>query len=65
MAAIMPAMRETARTSPFFKDAEEIRLSGVGLLKYTVPTAMAVRTVCALAETDTMCAEPEEVRCGR
>lgn len=60
----MPATRLTARTSPFLRDAELIRLSGVGLLKCTVPTAMAVRMVWALEETETMCAEPEEVRCG-
>lgn len=34
-------------------------------MKWTVPTAVAVRVVCALADTLTMCAEPVDVRWGR
>ena len=61
----MPAMRETPRTSPFLRLLLRMRESGVALEKYMVPTAMAVRTVWALAETLTMCADPEAVRWGR
>lgn len=64
-AAMMPAIRDVPRTSPFFKLFERINWRGVGLVKYTVPTAMAVRVVCCLFETLTMCAEPEAVRWGR
>ena len=63
-AAMIPAMRDTLSTSPFLSELLRMRDRGVGFEKYTVPIAMAVRTVCALKETDTMCAEPAGVRCG-
>ena len=61
----MPAMREVDRTSPFLLLFERMRRRGVGFVKDTVPMAMAVRVVCSLVETETMCAEPVGVRWGR
>lgn len=50
----MPAMRATARTSPFLR--ELLRMSGraVGLEKWRVQTATAVRDVGDLWEIGTM-----------
>ena len=44
-AAMMPAMRDTERTSPFLLEAERMRERAVGFEKWTVPVAMAVRMV--------------------
>ncbi|KAE8821909.1 hypothetical protein HRS9139_10572 [Pyrenophora teres f. teres] len=62
---MMPAMRDTPSTSPFFALFERMRARGVGLVKETVPTAMAVRMVLVLVEMETMWAEPVLVRWGR
>ena len=42
-----------------------MRERGVGFVKWTEPMAMAVRMVCCFVDTDTICADPEEVRCGK
>jgi len=64
LAAMMPAMRETERTSPFFSAAVLMRRKVSGDEKRARPTAMARRVVCAFGETLTMCAVPVGVRCG-
>lgn len=43
---------------------EAISSAGVGLENMTRPLAIAVRWVEGLAETETMCAAPDVVRCG-
>ncbi len=44
---------------------ERISDTAVGFEKWSVHTAVAEREVTSLAEMETMCAEPSEVRCVR
>src|SRR6266436_6465934 len=63
---MMPAMRAVPSTSPFFALPDRIR-SSVALLMTTRPSATAMRSVAALADTSTMRASPPEsiwVRAG-
>src|SRR3954466_15001207 len=58
LAAMMPAMRAAPSTSPFLALPETIR-SSVALAMTTRPSATAVRSVAALAETSTIRASPD------
>ena len=59
---MIPAMRATLSTSPFFKPLLLISGSGRLLEKKTVPTAMAVRWEAGLLVMLTMWAVPVGVR---
>ena len=58
LAAMMPAMRAAPSTSPFLALPETIR-SSVALVMTTRPSATAMRSVAALAETSTIRASPD------
>src|SRR4029453_13191003 len=58
LAAMMPAIRAAPSTSPFLALPETIR-SSVALVMTTRPSATAVRSVAALAETSTIRASPD------
>src|SRR6202161_2680062 len=57
LAAMMPAMRAVASTSPFLALPDTIKAS-VASLMTTRPSAIAVRSVAALADTSTIRASP-------
>src|SRR5947209_3994595 len=63
-AAMMPAMRATANTSPFLAWPERQSASVSGRMT-TLPSAIATRSVTALAETSTIRASPVSERCVR
>jgi hypothetical protein len=67
LAAMMPAMRETASTSPFFVWPEEVLRSeyGVELEKVSVQVAVASRDVSALWVMEVIWTVSDGVRCGR
>jgi hypothetical protein len=62
---MIPAIRATPRTSPFFSWLERIRGRAVGFEKRIEQMATAVRLVMALEDIGTMWAEPVGVRCVR
>src|SRR5262249_25861898 len=62
LAAMMPARRATARTSPFGTSPAAIAASVVGRM-VTSPRASAALAVTPLAETSTMRARPRRSRC--
>jgi len=59
---MIPAMRATPSTSPFWALLELMRVAATGLEKWTLQIAMAVRFVGCLEEMETMWASPEGVR---
>lgn len=66
LAAMIPAIRETDRTSPFFmRPADVVRREyAVGLENVSVQAAVARREVSFLWVMEVMCTVSEGVRCG-
>jgi signal transduction protein with GAF and PtsI domain len=61
LAAMIPASRAVARTSPFLASPSSMRLS-VSLCMETKPSATAIRSVTSLSATSTICASPRSFR---
>lgn len=65
LAAMIPAMRATLNTSPFWVWPSRRREKGRPLEKYTLQVAVASRGVTGLEVIWVMCTFWEGVRCGR